>query len=47
MPGMPSPRKDQLAKLHTPILYILGGEKDIAYNNGMDDFRRVNNLSIS
>jgi predicted alpha/beta-hydrolase family hydrolase len=46
MPGMPSLKKDHLAKLHTPILYILGGEKDIAYNNGMDDFRRVNNLPI-
>lgn len=46
MPGMPSLKKDQLAKLHTPILYILGGEKDIAYNNGMDDFRRVNHLPI-
>ena len=46
MPGMPSLKKDHLAKLHTPILYILGGEKDIAYNNGMDDFRRVNHLPI-
>lgn len=44
--AMPQVGKDQLAKLHTPILYILGGEKDIAYNNGMDDFRRVNHLPI-
>ena len=43
---MPSLRKDHLARLHTPILYILGGEKDIAYNNGMDDFKRVNHLPI-
>jgi predicted alpha/beta-hydrolase family hydrolase len=46
MPGMPNLAKDHLAKLHTPILYVLGGEKDIAYNNGMDDFRRINNLPI-
>jgi predicted alpha/beta-hydrolase family hydrolase len=46
MPGMPSLTKDHLAKLHTPTIYILGGEKDIAYNNGMDDFRRVNHLPI-
>lgn len=46
MPGMPNLTKDHLAKLHTPILYILGGEKDIAYNNGMDDFRRINHVPI-
>lgn len=46
MPGMPSLTKDHLAKLHTSILYILGGEKDIAYTNGMDDFKRINHLPI-
>ena len=46
MPGMPSLTKDHLAKLHTPVLYILGGEKDIAYNNGMDDFRRINHVPV-
>jgi hypothetical protein len=44
MGGMPSLKKDQLEKLHTPIIYILGGEKDIAYTNGMDDFHHINNL---
>jgi hypothetical protein len=44
MGGMPTLTKDHLQKLHTPIIYILGGEKDIAYNNGMDDFRRINHL---
>lgn len=44
MGGMPSLTKDHLAKLHTPIIYILGGERDIAYNNGMDDFRRINHV---
>lgn len=44
--GMPSLTKDHLAKLHTPTIYILGGEKDIAYKNGMDDFRRIDKLSV-
>jgi len=46
MAGMPALTKDHLAKLHTPTLYILGGEKDIAYNNGMDDFRRINHVPV-
>lgn len=46
MPGMPALTKDHLLKLHTPTLYILGGEKDIAYNNGMDDFKRINHLPV-
>ena len=33
--------KSTLARLHTPILYVLGGPKDIAYANGMDDFQRI------
>lgn len=46
MSGMPGLTKDHLTKLHTPTLYILGGEKDIAYNNGMDDFKRINHLPV-
>ena len=46
MGGMPNLTKDQLVKLHTPVIYILGGEKDIAYTNGMDDFHRINNLPV-
>lgn len=46
MPGMPALTKDHLAKLHTPTLYILGGETDIAYNNGMDDFKRINHVPV-
>jgi hypothetical protein len=46
MPGMPALTKDHLAKLHTPTLYLLGGEKDIAYNNGMDDFSRINHVPV-
>jgi hypothetical protein len=46
MAGMPALTKDHLSKLHTPTLYILGGEKDIAYNNGMDDVKRINHVPV-
>jgi hypothetical protein len=46
MGGMPNLTKDQLLKLHTPVLYLLGGEKDIAYGNGMDDFKRINHVPV-
>jgi hypothetical protein len=44
--GMPPLVKDQLKKLHAPTLYVLGGEKDIAYANGMDDFKNINHLPV-
>jgi hypothetical protein len=34
--------KSLLRKLHTPILYVLGGTTDIAYTGGMDDFSKIN-----
>jgi hypothetical protein len=40
IPGMDL-TKDALAKLHTPVIYILGGPPDIAYTNGMDDYTRI------
>jgi hypothetical protein len=46
MPGMPALVKDDLKKLHTPVLYILGGESDIAYNNGMDDYKRIDHVPV-
>lgn len=46
MPGMPNLTKDHLLKLHTPTLYLLGGETDIAYANGMDDFKRINHVPV-
>jgi dienelactone hydrolase len=33
--------KASLSKLHTPVLYVLGGPTDIAYENGTDDYRRI------
>jgi hypothetical protein len=46
MAGMPNLTKDLLLKLHSPVIYILGGESDIAYSNGMDDFKRINNVPV-
>lgn len=36
--------KSQLMKLHTPVLYLLGGPTDIAYANGTDDFKRIDHV---
>ena len=44
MPGMPSVPKAKLKEIHCPIIYILGGENDIAYANGMDDFKRIEHV---
>ncbi|MCQ2182445.1 MAG: alpha/beta hydrolase [Bacteroidales bacterium] len=44
IPGMPMPWKEDLEKIHTPIMYMLGGPEDIAYINGMDDFSRIHNV---
>ena len=42
--GMPMPPKEKLKEIHTPIIYILGGKEDIAYENGMDDFHRISHV---
>ena len=42
--GMPMPPKEKLKEIHTSILYLLGGETDIAYGNGMDDFHRIEHV---
>jgi hypothetical protein len=36
--------KSSLDKLHSSIIYVLGGPTDIAYLNGMDDFKRINKV---
>ena len=46
MAAMPSLSKDALKKFHAPVLYIMGGSSDIAYNNAMDDFSRVEHVPI-
>ncbi len=46
IPGM-DVRKDVLTTIHTPTIYILGGPKDIAYENGMDDFTRISHVPVA
>lgn len=46
IPGM-DVRKDVLMTIHTPTIYILGGPKDIAYENGMDDFNTISHVPVA
>lgn len=46
IPGM-NVSKDALKNIHTPTIYILGGESDIAYPNGMDDFQRIEKQPVA
>ena len=41
VPNMPMPAKERLQEIDVPVIYILGGPEDIAYENGMDDFHRL------
>jgi dienelactone hydrolase len=43
MAGM-SEDKSLLKTVHTPILYVLGGETDIAYAAGMDDYEKLTHV---
>ena len=44
IPNMPMPEKSKLQEIHTPVIYILGGKEDIAYENGMDDFHKITHV---
>ena len=44
MPNMPMPGKEQLQSISKPVMYLLGGPTDIAYQNGMDDFHRIQHV---
>ncbi|GGZ17155.1 hypothetical protein GCM10007049_06940 [Echinicola pacifica] len=46
MSGLPQVTKEQLQRIKVPTLYLLGGESDIAYGNGMDDFSRINHIPV-
>jgi hypothetical protein len=46
MAGMEA-TKALLKDLHFPTLYILGGPSDIAYENGMDDFARIDHVPVA
>jgi CubicO group peptidase (beta-lactamase class C family) len=45
-PGMPPLSKEVLRAFHGPVLYIMGGPSDIAYENAVDDFARVDHVPI-
>jgi dienelactone hydrolase len=46
IPGM-DVSKSALKDFHTPVLYILGGPTDIAYSNGMDDFKQIQHVPVA
>jgi hypothetical protein len=39
-------KKEDLVKLHTPVLYILGGPQDMAEPNGLDDFQHIRHVPV-
>ncbi len=47
MMAMPMLKKDYLKKLHAPVVYIDGGEKDMAYANGVDDFAKIDKVPVA
>jgi dienelactone hydrolase len=42
----PSMQKADLVKIHAPVLYLLGGEYDMATPNGTDDFNRIEKVPV-
>lgn len=46
VPGRMRMDKADLARLHTPVAYVLGGPTDIAYVNGDDDVRRISHVPV-
>jgi dienelactone hydrolase len=47
MGGAMAVTKDVLQKLHSPVIYIIGGEKDIAYPQAIDDFAKIDKVPIA
>jgi len=47
MMAMPAVGKDVLQKLHSPVIYIIGGEKDIAYPQAVDDFAKIDKVPVA
>lgn len=39
--------KESLKSLHGPILYLIGGESDIAYGNALLDYERIDNVPVA
>ncbi len=47
MGGAMSVGKEVLQKLHSPVIYIIGGEKDIAYPQAIDDFAKIDKVPVA
>jgi len=47
MMAMPAVGKEVLQKLHSPVIYIVGGEKDIAYPQAIDDFAKIDKVPVA
>ncbi|KHL26669.1 hypothetical protein PK98_02355 [Croceibacterium mercuriale] len=39
--------KAELNNLHAPVLYVLGGQGDVAWPNGMDDYARIDHVPVA
>lgn len=39
--------KETLNKLHCPVLYLIGGEGDIAYQNALLDYERIDSVPVA
>lgn len=44
--AMGSMTKERLSELHAPVAYVIGGPSDIAYENGLDDFERIDHVPV-
>jgi hypothetical protein len=38
--------EETLKKLHTPVIYLIGGEKDIAYKNSESDYQQIEGIPL-
>ena len=45
--SMAGANSESKESLHGPILYIVGGEKDIATNNALLDYKRINHVPVA
>ena len=45
--SMPNVKKEDLQKLHSPVVYIDGGKTDMAYENGEDDFTKISKVPVA
>lgn len=44
---MAAANQQSLASLHAPVLYLIGGESDVAYQNALLDYERITQVPVS